>query len=149
MSKLLEFFLGSILITVFTLALLFFSALQYIFKIDSLADCTWQGSAKAWIDANGDGRVSANESPLHGVEIYVEQVPSPLVDISLPVITDHQGEVQFNVSVPGCSDTRFEIYVNIPSGYHVTTQPRIEVHPSVIENKSTQRVYYFGFIPDR
>jgi hypothetical protein len=149
MSKLLEFFLGSILISVFTIAFLFFSALQYIFKVGSIADCTWQGSAKAWIDSNGDGQVSADEPPLDGVEIYVEQVRYPLVDISLPVITDHNGDVEFNVSIPGCSDTLFEIYVNIPHGYHLTTRPRIEVTPNLWESPRPQRVYYFGFAPDR
>ena len=149
MSKLLEFLLGSILIAVFTVAFLFFSALQYIFKIDSVADCTWQGSAKAWIDSNGDGRVNANEPPLDGVKIYVEQVAPQLVEINLPVITDHNGDVWFNVSIPGCSDMLFEIYANIPQGYRITTRPRIEVNSNVGESLRTERVYYFGFIPDR
>jgi len=149
MSKLLEFFLGSILIAAFTIAFLFFSALQYIFKVSSIADCTWQGSVKAWVDSNGDGQVSANEPPLDGVEIYLEQVQPQLVDISLPVITDHNGDAQFNVSIPGCSDTPFEIYVHIPHGYHITTRPRIEVIPNLWESPLTQRVYYFGFAPDR
>jgi hypothetical protein len=149
MSKLLEFFLGSILVASFTIAFLFFSVLQYILKVSSIADCTWQGSAKTWIDSNGDGQVSANEQPLEGVEIYVEQARSPLVDIRLPVITDHNGDVEFNVSIPRCSDTPFEIYVHIPHGYHITTRPRLEVTPYLWESSRPQRVYYFGFTPDR
>ena len=149
MSRLLEFVLGSILITIFTVAFLFFFALQYIFKIDSIADCTWQGYARAWIDSNGDGRVGANELPLGGVEMYVEQDQFQLIDLRLPVITDRNGDVQFNVSLPGCSKTLFEIYVNIPQGYRITTRPRIEVSPDVEANSRTEPVYYFGFMPDR
>ena len=149
MSRLLEFFLGSILITIFTVAFLFFSALQYIFKVDSIADCTWRGSARAWIDSNGDGRVSANEPPLGGVEMYVEQTQFQLIDLRLPVITDRNGDVMFDVSLPGCSRATFEIYVNTPQGYRSTTRPRIEVNPDAEANLSTDPVYYFGFMPDR
>lgn len=149
MSKLLEFFLGSILITVFSVAFLFFSALQYIFNVSSIPDCIWQGTAKAWLDSNGDGRVSANEPPLRGVEIYVEQSQLQLIDLRLPVITDHNGDVRFGVSIPGCSDTPFEIYVNVPQGYRITTRSHIEVTPNLLESPLTQRVYYFGFSPDR
>ena len=56
MSRLLEFLLGSILITVFTVALLFFSAVHYIIRAGDVTDCAWYASARAWIDANGDGR---------------------------------------------------------------------------------------------
>jgi hypothetical protein len=149
MSKLLEFFLGSILIAVFTLAFVFFSALQYIFKAGSLADCTWQGSAKAWIDSNGDGQVNVNEPPLDGVEIYVNQVQSQLLEISLPVFTDQNGNVQFTVSIPGCSNTLFEVYVDVPHGYRITTRPRIEIQSDVGTSIGAQPVYYFGFMPDR
>jgi hypothetical protein len=148
MSRLLEFFLGSILITIFTVAFLFFFALQYIFKIDRIADCTWQGSARAWIDSNGDGRVGANEPPLGGVEMYVEQDQFQLIDLRLPVITDRNGDVQFNVSLPACSKTLFEIYVNVPQGYRITTRPRIEVSPETEANSRTEPIYYFGFMPD-
>jgi hypothetical protein len=149
MSKLLELLLGSILITIFSIAFLLFSALQYIFRADRIADCTWQGSARAWIDVNGDGQVSPNEPPLGGVELYVEQDQFQLIDLRLPVITDTDGDVQFNVFLPGCSTTVFEIYVNIPQGYRITTRPRIEVSMDIDANLSTESVYYFGFMPDR
>lgn len=148
MSKLLEFLLGSILITIFTVAFLFFSALQYIFRSDRVTDCTWQGSARAWIDSNGDGRVNPSEPPLGGVALYVEQDQFQLIDLRLPVITNTNGDVQFNVSLPECSTTLFEIYVNIPQGYRATTQPRIEVNTDREAHLSTEPVYYFGFVPD-
>ena len=54
MSRLLEFILGSILITVFTVAFLFFSAIHYILRA-GVSDCTWYASAQTWVDANSDG----------------------------------------------------------------------------------------------
>lgn len=152
MSKLLEFFLGSILIAVFTVAFLFFFAIHFLLRAGGLADCTWQASARAWIDSNGDARVDIGEPPLSNVEIHVDRVGDPLFDegdVSWPAVTDQDGDVQFNVSIPGCSETIFEIHVGIPEGYRITTRPHIEVHPNVWENLSTKPVYYFGFVPDR
>src|SRR5215211_1526242 len=108
MSRLLEFFLGSILITVFTVAFLFFSAVRYILRAGNLADCTWQGSARAWIDSNADGQIDPDEPPLHNVQVYVDDIQNQFVDISWPVVTDEDGDVQFSVSLPGCSETVFE-----------------------------------------
>jgi hypothetical protein len=149
MSKLLELLLGSILITIFTVAFLFFFALQYIFRADGVVNCTWQGSARAWIDSNGDGRVSPDEPPLGGVELYVEQNQFQLIDLHVPVITDTNGDVQLTITLPGCSTTLFEIYVNIPQGYRITTRPRIEVNTDRDAHLITEPVYYFGFMPDR
>jgi hypothetical protein len=148
MSRLLEFLLGSILIPVFTVAFMFFFAVHYILRIGGIADCSWHGSARAWIDSNGDGLLNRGEPPLDAVRIHVDNVRHQLVDISWPVITDRNGEVQFNVSIPGCSAALFEIYVDIPEGYRITTRPRIEVHPDLWESLSTEPVYYFGFKTD-
>lgn len=149
MSRLLEFFLGSILITVFTVAFLFFSAVHYILRSGSIADCTWQGSARAWIDWNADGRVDPDEPPLDDVQIHVDDIQNRFIDISWPAITDQNGDVQLSVSVPGCVETVFEIFVDIPEGYRATTRPRIEVQPDLWDSLRTERVYYFGFAPER
>jgi hypothetical protein len=148
MSKLLEFFLGSILIAVFTVAFMFFSALHYILRPGSMEYCAWQGSAKAWIDTNRDGLVNIGEPPLSDVEIYITDIQDQLFDISWPVITDQEGDVQFDVSLPGCSNTLFEISVEIPEGYRTTTRSRIEVNADVSSSPGTQRIYYFGFVSD-
>jgi hypothetical protein len=144
MSKLLEFFLGSILIAVFTVAFIFFSVLHYILRPGSLEYCAWQGSAKAWIDTNRDGLVNIGEPPLSDVEIYIRDVQNQLFDISWPLTTDQEGDVQFDISLPGCSNTIFEISVEIPEGYRTTTRSRIEVS----SNPGTERIYYFGFVSD-
>jgi membrane protein implicated in regulation of membrane protease activity len=152
MSRLLEFFLGSILITVFTVALMFFSVLQYVLKVSSAAECTWQGSARTWVDSNRDGLVNLGEQPLHGVEIHVDDIGNGLVafgDEGWPAVTDKDGDAQFNIPIPGCSDTMLEIYVDIPEGYRTTTIPRIEVDPDLWETLGSGRVYYFGFAPEQ
>jgi len=149
MSRLLEFLLGSILITVFTVAFLFFSAIHYILKGGDVAHCAWYGSARAWIDSNADGRINFDEPPLSDVQVHVEELQNQFIDISWPVITDQEGDVQLSISLPGCSDTAFEIYVEVPEGYRATTKPRIEVNLNLEESLNTERVYYFGFAPER
>ena len=149
MSKVIEFLLGSILITVFTIALMVFSALHYVLKAGGVIDCAWHGSARTWIDSNGDGLVNTGEIPLSDVEIHVDDVQNRLVDVGWPAITDNYGEAQLNVPMPKCSDTIFEIYVDLPEGYRITTIPRIEVNRSFWGSLIPQSVYYFGFISDK
>jgi hypothetical protein len=148
MSRLLEFILGSILITVFTVAFIFFSAVHYILRAGEAADCTWYASAQTWIDANSDGQVDPGESPLGDVKIHVDDTGNAPASVSWPAITDQNGIVQLNVSIPGCADTVFEISVDIPDGYRLTTRPRLAVQPELWESASAH-VYYFGFAPDR
>jgi len=149
MSRLLEFFLGSILITVFTVAFLFFSAVHYILKGGDVAHCAWYGSARAWIDSNADGRINPDEPPLSDVQVHVDDMQNQFIDIDWPASTDQDGDVQLNVSLPGCSGTAFEIYVEVPEGYRATTRPRIEVNLNPEESLNTEYVYYFGFAPER
>jgi hypothetical protein len=149
MSRLLEFFLGSILITVFTIAFMFFSALHYILRGGSVADCLWQASVMTWVDTNGDGRVNDGEPPLGQVDIHVDDVQTQLMSLSWPARTDKDGDTQLNISIPGCVDTIFEIYVETPGGYRLTTKPRIEINPELWRSAARDRVYYFGFILDR
>ena len=148
MSRVLEFLLGSILITVSTVALLFFSAVHYILKTGNVGDCAWYGSARAWIDSNADGRIDPHEPPLSDVKIHVDDVQNQFLDISWPATTDQDGDVQLNVSMPGCSGSAFEIFVDIPEGYRATTKPRIEIERDPWENPGRARVYYFGFAPE-
>jgi hypothetical protein len=149
MSRLLEFLLGSILITVFTVAFMFFSALHYILRVGGIGDCTWYGSARTWVDSNGDGLFSAGEPPLDGVEIHIGNGQMGFADISGRAITDTRGETQLSVSLPGCTSAAFELSVDIPEGYRLTTRPRIQVEPDLWASLSTQPVYYFGFVSDR
>src|SRR5687767_5422479 len=145
MSKLLEFFLGSILITILSIAFVVFSMLHYIVRVGGIVDCAWHGSAKAWVDANGDGHVNNGERPLSEVEIHIDDIQNQLVDVGWPAITDKNGDARLNVLMLGCSDVLFEVYVNTPDGYRTTTEPRIEVNRDFWGSLFTKNVYYFGF----
>ena len=149
MSKLIEFFFGSILITVSSVALIFFSTLHYILRVGSVADCAWHGSAKAWIDSNRDGLVNNDEAPLGNITIHIDDVQNNFVDVGWPAVTDRYGDVQLNVSIPSCSNSVFEIYADLPDGFRVTTRPRIEVDRDFWGNLGTENIYYFGFISDK
>lgn len=149
MSKLIEFFFGSILITISTVALIFFSMLHYILRVGGVADCAWHSSARAWIDSNGDGLVNHGESPLGGVEIHIDDVENQLIDVGWPAITDKYGDAHLNVSIPNCSNSVFEIYADIPEGFRVTTRPRIEVNRDFWGSLGAENIYYFGFISDK
>jgi hypothetical protein len=149
MSKLIEFLFGSILITVSTIALIFFSLLHYILRSGGVADCAWHSSAKAWIDANHDGLVNDGEAPLQNVAIHIDDVENHLVDVGWPAITDQYGAVQLNVSIPDCSKSVFEIYADLPEGFRVTTLPRIEVNRDFWGSLGSENIYYFGFISDK
>jgi len=152
MSKLLEFFLGSILIAAFTVGLMFFSVLQYVLKVSDTSDCAWHASARAWIDSNGDGLVNHGEPPLGEVKIHVDDVLAPLVplgDAGWTASTDKDGDVQFNISIPECVDTAFQIYADLPEGYRMTTKPRIDVSSDIWQTLGKERIYYFGFVPEQ
>jgi hypothetical protein len=149
MSKLIEFLFGSLLIAISTIALIFFSMLHYILKAGGVADCAWHGSAKVWIDANRDGLVNNDESPLGNVVIHINDIENNLMEIGWPAITDKQGQAQLNVSIPNCANSVFEIYADIPQGFHVTTRSRIEVDRDFWGSLGTDNIYYFGLISDK
>lgn len=128
---------------------MFFFVLHYILRIGGIADCAWHGSARAWIDSNEDGRVDPGEPPLRDVAIHVDDIQNHLVDINWPAATDDRGDVQLIASIPGCAETMFEIYVDIPEGYRITTRPHIEIQPEIWESTGTEHVYYFGFTSER
>ena len=149
MSKIIEFLLGSILITIFTIALMLFSALHYVFKAGGVIDCEWHGSARTWVDLNGDGFVNNDEPPLGDVNIRIDDVKNGRVNIGWAAVTNKDGDVPLNVPMPGCPEVAFEVYVaETPVGYHLTTESRIEVHRGILKSLDSNRVYYFGFIPE-
>jgi len=146
MSKIIEFFLGSILITILSIALMVFSALHYMLKGSSVVDCAWHGSARTWIDSNGDGLVNKGEPPLADVEVHIDDIQNRLIDVGWPATTNQKGNVELNVPMPKCLDTIFEIYTHAPEGYRITTMPCIEVNWDLWGSLSPQSVYYFGFV---
>ena len=150
MSKIIEFLLGSVLITIFTIALMIFSALHYVFKAGGIIDCEWHASARTWADLNGDGFVNPAEPALGNVNVRIDDVKNGRVNIGWPAITDKDGNVQLTVSMPGCPEVEFEVYVaDAPTGYRLTTQSSIKVNRGLWESLDANRVYYFGFIPEQ
>ena len=149
MSKLIEILFGSILITISTIALIFFSTLHYILGVGGVAGCTWHSSARVWIDSNQDGLINHGESPLRDVAIHIDDVQNKLVDIGWPAITDRYGDVQLQVSIQDCSNSVFEIYADLPMGFRLTTSPRIEVNGDFWAGLGTESIYYFGFTSDK
>lgn len=149
MSKLIEFLFGSILISISTIALIFFSTLHYILGAGGIANCAWHSSAKAWIDSNQDGVFNNNESPLNNVAIHIDDVQNHLVDIGWPAITDRYGDVQLHVSIPDCSNSVLDVYADLPLGFRLTTRPRIEVNQDFWGGPDTETNYYFGFSADK
>jgi hypothetical protein len=149
MSKVIEFLLGSILIAVSTVALIFFSVLHYILRSGDLSNCAWHSSAKAWIDSNRDGLVNHGESPLRNVAIHIDDIANNLIDIGWPAITDQDGAAQLNVSISDCSNSVFEIYADLPEGFHLITNPRIEVNRDFWGSLGQENIYYFGFTSDK
>lgn len=150
MSKIIEFLLGSILITIFTIALMIFSVLHYVFKAGGIIDCEWHASTKTWIDLNADGLVNNGEPPLGNVKILVDEVRNQHVNVAWPAITNKDGEVQLKVPMPGCPEADLEVYVaDTPEGYRLTTEPRIEVDRDLWQSLDSNRVYYFGFTPEQ
>lgn len=146
MSKLLELFLSSILIALLSVALVVFSMLHYIVKVGGIVNCAWHGSAKAWLDSNADGLLNNGERPLRDVEILIDDVQNKLVNVGWTAITDQDGEARLNVVMLGCSEIILEVYANIPDGYRLTTESRIEVNQDFWGMLNPNRVYYFGFI---
>jgi hypothetical protein len=149
MSKLIEFIFGSILITISTIALIFFSTLHYILRSGGVVDCAWHSSAKAWIDSNRDGLVNKGESPLRNVVIHVDDVENNLMDVGWPAVTDQDGDVELHVSIPDCSKSVFQIYVDLPKGFRLTTRPRIEVNRDFWGRLGAENTYYFGFTSEK
>jgi len=151
MSKLLEFFLGSILMTLLAISLMVFSVLHYVLRFGSIADCAWHSSAKTWVDSNGDGLVNDGEPPLGKVEIHIDDVQNQIIDVGWPTVSDKNGDARLNALVVmlGCSDVLFEVYADIPEGYRITTKPRVEVKRDVSGSLDTENVYYFGFTPGK
>lgn len=148
MFRLFEFLLGSLLITAFTVASMFFFALHYILRVGGIVECTWHGSARAWLDSNGDGVIDPGEAPLSGVEIHVDDIRNQLTDVNWPAATDRDGDAQLFASIPGCEETVFAIYVDIPDAYRLTTAARIQVRPEIWGSPGDERVYSFGFQAD-
>lgn len=91
------------------------------------ADCQWSGTGFVWIDQNGDGAYQDGEQPVPDVLVFVDDILNGYTDVGNKTKTSLSGDADLSVWLPGCPDAEFEIYIQIPSGYTLTTQPRVKV----------------------
>lgn len=91
------------------------------------ADCLWSGIGFVWIDQNGDGVYQNGEQPVPDVPVFVDDTHNRYTDVGNKTKTSLSGDANLSVWLPGCPDVEFEVYIQIPSGYTLTTQPRIKV----------------------
>jgi hypothetical protein len=111
------------------------------------ADCVWYGRAVAWIDENENGYMDAREIPLEGIPVHVDDIHNQYIDVADPVTTDEFGEARLDVGLIGCSDVDFEVYTDVPEGYRLTTNSRLEASKTFWGNLELDATYFFGFIP--
>lgn len=100
-------------------------------------DCAWSGTASAWNDINRDGIRDANEAPLEGIRIVVDDTYNQLRRVA-SVVAQENGEAELQVGLPGCPKTEFIVYSEAPSGYELTSAPELPV-------KGTDEYFQFGY----
>jgi hypothetical protein len=115
--------------------------LVVVFSVACSADCQFAGTAKAWIDENENGMWDRSEPPLSGVSFLVDDVENNMRNVGDLASSDTNGEASLYVWLPGCPKVRLEIYATVPSGYRLTTQPRITAR------EDDQGPFLFGFVP--
>jgi hypothetical protein len=104
-------------------------------------DCFFAGTAKAWVDTDKDGIWDPGEPPLRGVRFFVDDVRNDIANVGDESISDEAGEAPVYVWLPGCPRVRFEIYPEVPSGYVLTTAPRLPARGT------DEGPFFFGFSP--
>lgn len=111
-----------------------------------VADCAWNGSAVAWVDANANGSFDPGEQVLQNVTLHVVDAQDRYADIAFRAITDQHGTAQLDVPLSGCpAAVGFEVYADTPAGYKPTTEPRIQVGRDPFGTLRSGATYYFGF----
>ncbi len=89
-------------------------------------DCLWSDTAVAWIDANANGVYDQDEQALSGVTFHVDDALNGYSDVGQGYfITNSKGETKLAVWLPGCPNASFEVYPDSPSGFQLTTEPRL------------------------
>jgi hypothetical protein len=111
-------------------------AIANVFAGVSVKDCTWRGTAQAWVDANHDGVRAADEQPLPGVKFYVDDVQNNFVRVTTAT-TDAKGAADLYLFIAGCPDHKMVVYPEVPKRYCLTTPERQE--------DSDSNSYMFGF----
>ena len=103
------------------------------------ADCGWTGRGEAWIDQNENGTWDSDEAPLAGVLFRIYDARNDVHDFE-SVSSAQDGSTVLSAFLPGCPKVKLEVYVDMPTGYRLTTEPRVQV-------RDDGDVARFGFVP--
>jgi hypothetical protein len=148
MSNSSQLILKSALMTIAAILLLVaigFGGLVLLIRSNSLADCSWNGKAVAWNDINQNGSPDPDEPALPEVMIHVADIENGLIDVAYGPVTNERGVASLEVFMPGCPNVDFEVYVDTPPGYILTTSERIHVKQDLFGALDRATTYYFGF----
>jgi streptogramin lyase len=91
------------------------------------ADCAWQATGEAWLDANGNGESDPGENPLANVVFHIDDRRNNYQDVGEYAVSDSQGKADLYVWMPGCPKVELEVYAEPPANYQPTTVDRIKV----------------------
>jgi ligand-binding sensor domain-containing protein len=99
--------------------------------------CLMRANARTWIDLNRNGVIDPGEPPLGAVNLKIEGFGESWHDGGKGV-TDWNGEVSLEGLTFAC--TGLDVIPSVPSGYELTTPPRLKIDYSNLD-----RVLIFGF----
>jgi len=121
--------------------LLMLPSCKHVIGADQVADCGWDGVAKAWLDKNRNGKWEPNEPPLAGVTFFIDDTLNHYTNVGKEAVSDRTGRADVNVWLPGCPAVEFEIYATPPAGYRLTTPARMRA--------LGKKLFEFGFVDER
>ena|GEM_PF-3569521 len=107
-----------------------------------IRECLWTAKGIAWVDTNEDGVRDEGELPLCGVRFHVDDVWNHYDDVGRGGMSNLDGEASISVRLPGCPKVRFEVYVEVPPGYRLTTAKRLPANRT-----EPDQVFAFGLAP--
>lgn len=91
-----------------------------------VADCRWEREAHAYVDENANKLLDTGEGPLQGVIFYVDDTLNSYNKVGSPATSDAEGNAALVVDLAGCPQAEFEVYVEPPEGYTLTTDERVQ-----------------------
>jgi hypothetical protein len=103
------------------------------------ADCEWDGTAVAWLDANNNGIWDANEVPLIGVKFSVDGWSVWWIDNAFISKDIPTGGVGLAVWLAGCPDVSFKVCAEVPENYQPTT------NICIVPEQRMNEILQFGF----
>lgn len=102
-------------------------------------DCELSATVKTWVDKNENEIWDDNEPPLPDVKCFLEGTYTVGVG---EAVSNLNGKAHLSVMLAGCpKEAVFSVYVELPSGYRLTTQERLPAQ------SHDEGPFLFGFVP--